>query len=88
MRMGAEPDKSKPFPEWYTITEKLGCGGAEAGEKTVECMRAKPGAEIMKTVNAGKSGFGPMPDERVVFSDNKKRAEAGNFIKRVCMAYS
>jgi cholinesterase len=82
---GAETDKTKPFPDWYALSEKLGCGGRESGEKTLECMRSKPAADIMKTVNAGKTGFGPMPDERVVFSDNKKRAEAGNFIKRVTL---
>jgi cholinesterase len=86
-RMGPAGNSSDPYADWYKLSEALGCGGAAAGEQTLACMRGKPASEIMGRVNAGKTGFGPMPDNRVVFSDYKARSEAGNFIKKVLIPF-
>lgn len=73
---------------WYNISSTLGCGGAEAGDKTVACMRGKDANVIMDSVGklaAGQlsAGFGPAVDNKTVFSDTARRSTAGNFIKRV-----
>lgn len=76
---------------WYKASQKAGCGGAESGEKTVECMRKKPWSEVLGAIKpegsqaalGGMGDFGPSPDGKVVFNDYKARAAAGNFIKRV-----
>lgn len=88
---GNKADKSAG---WYKASQKVGCGGAEAGEKTVDCMRSKPWNEVLQAIKpegsqaalGGMGDFGPMADGKVVFSDYKARAVAGNFIKRVSSA--
>jgi cholinesterase len=85
---GNKADKSAG---WYKASQKVGCGGAEAGEKTVDCMRSKPWNEVLRAIKpegpqaalGGMGDFGPMADGKVVFNDYKARAAAGNFIKRV-----
>jgi cholinesterase len=71
---------------WYNVSSQLGCGGAEAGEKTVECMRGKPWKEIMKYVPTGPrapgKSFGPTYDEEIIFKDYDARAKAGLFAKK------
>jgi cholinesterase len=76
---------------WYKTSQKLGCGGKEAGEKTVDCMRAKPWKAVLDAIKpegaqasalGGMGDFGPQADGKVVFRDYKARAAAGNFIKR------
>jgi hypothetical protein len=81
---------------WWTISERVGCGGSEAGEKTLACMRAKPWASILnvmdkrKVMPDAKSGaFTPVADGKVVFTDVAKRRAEGNFIKAVsCLFYT
>jgi Carboxylesterase family len=75
---------------WFTISQRVGCGGVEAGEKTLECMRAKPWKEILgvmdkRTVIPDKvsGAFTPVADGKVVFTDVAKRRKEGNFIKAV-----
>jgi cholinesterase len=83
---GSKPmgrDQPATFDAWYKLSAKLGCGGADAGAKTVDCVRSKPQDEVSKTANSLGLNFGPRADGKVVFSDNKARGEAGNFIKRV-----
>jgi cholinesterase len=77
-------DQTANYNNWYKLSAKLSCGGAEAGEKTVDCIRSKSGDEVTKAANSMNLSFGPRADGKVVFSDNKARGEAGNFIKRVC----
>jgi hypothetical protein len=82
---------------WFKASQKIGCGGADAGnDKVIACMRSKPWkavAEAIKPEGAaasmgGMGDFGPIPDGKVVFNDYKARAAAGNFIKKVrVMAY-
>jgi cholinesterase len=64
---------------WYGLTHRLGCGKAKSGAKTVDCMRSLPAATVMSQFAL----TGPIPDEKVVFSDYAKRSAEGNFIKRV-----
>lgn len=79
---------------WYKASQKLGCGGAEAAEKTVGCMRSKPWNQVLGAIKpqgsqaslGGMGDFAPSPDGKVVFNDYKARADAGNFIKRVSSA--
>jgi cholinesterase len=75
---------------WYATSKKLGCGGAEAGEATLACMRKQKWEAITNAIekrgvtpNMGAGGFGPTYDGKVVFSDYTKRRAEGNFIKLV-----
>jgi carboxylesterase type B len=77
--------------KWYKVTEKLGCGGAEAGAKTLECMRSKSMDDLFNAMNKVGSFltlFGPVQDEKVVFSDVVARGAKGDFIKRVSFLVS
>jgi cholinesterase len=72
---------------WYTVSAKLGCGGASSGGATVlSCMRTKNYTSILQALPSGGitggTGFGPTIDNVVVFSDYLNRSAAGNFIKR------
>jgi cholinesterase len=78
---------------WFKFSAKLGCGAAEAGAKSADCLRGKSGAEILSAVSSTASteastggglnfgGFTPKPDGVVVFSDYSDRLAKGNFIK-------
>jgi cholinesterase len=84
--MPSSGGEKTPNSAWYGVSKALGCGGAEAGEKTIECMRLKPADEIMKeldkqTTGPGITPFGPVPDGKIVFKDVAKRGEAGDFIR-------
>jgi cholinesterase len=85
------PSKPKNGSAWYAVSQKLGCGGAEVGAKTIDCMRGKSREEISKASATGSpmnSGFGPTVDEKIIFSDLAARKKGGNFIKRVCLKSS
>jgi cholinesterase len=74
---------------WYSLSERLGCGGSEKANTTVACMRTKPYEEILQASKSGPGKkelfrrFYPVIDEKVIFSDYDKRAAAGRFIKKV-----
>lgn len=75
---------------WYEASEKIGCGGAAAGNQTVECMRKKTTQEILDSIRPegavlalGSSGFTPVADGKIVFSDYEDRRSRGQFIKAV-----
>ncbi|MCJ1448985.1 MAG: hypothetical protein MMC23_009504 [Stictis urceolatum] len=72
------------YTGWYNISETLGCGGAEAGEETVQCLRGKNATDIITTVGTGNfsTTFTPVADDKVVFADVRNRSEAGQFIKK------
>jgi hypothetical protein len=84
---GARPtmgrDQAANHASWYKLSKALGCGGEEAGAKTVECVRTKDGAAVTKAANGPGMNFGPRADGKVVFANNKARADAGQIIKRV-----
>jgi carboxylesterase type B len=86
----SDPASDKTL-KWYKASQNLGCGGREAGGKTVDCMRSKPWKAVIEAIKptstqgaalGGMGDFGPHADGKVVFSDYKVRAAAGNFIKR------
>ena len=71
---------------WYNVSETLGCGGSEAGEATVDCVRAKDPGAILKAiepfqVTAILSGFGPYVDNKTVFANYTALGEQGAFAK-------
>jgi cholinesterase len=77
-------------PSWFQVSKAAGCGGMEAGEKTVGCMQRLPSNVLMKSMGSGVSaigtamtGFGPTVDNKVVFNNYKARAAAGMFIQKV-----
>jgi carboxylesterase type B len=72
MRLSAPGGASAPNAAWYRTSQALGCGGAEAGAKTVDCMRGKPAEQIQKQLDAMTTGpgitpFGPTPDGKTIF---------------------
>jgi cholinesterase len=83
---GADPASS-----WYNLTEKLGCGGPEAGDETIACMRGKKFTDILTAMKGdtsasmpgGANGFGPVVDNKTIFNDFTARLKTGKFIKRV-----
>jgi cholinesterase len=72
---------------WFSVSQKMGCGGQDDGEKTVECMRTKGAMDIIKNMGANANplfgGFGPMADGQSYFNDAQVRAKGGNFAKVV-----
>jgi cholinesterase len=74
---GARPQNNGS--SWFSTSQKLGCGGAEAGEKTLACMRGKDTTTILNAFKGTQ--FWPTADGKVVFSDYDKRLAEGNFIK-------
>lgn len=76
------------YSGWYNISEALGCGGEEAGEATVQCVRNVNATALINAVGQSSSGgisttFEPVADGKVVFADNKNRSAAGDFIQKV-----
>jgi carboxylesterase type B len=76
--------------QWYAISKKLGCGGEEAGEKTVACMQRKPFEDILASwTQPGDfnkpQAFGVYPDNRTAFPDYFSRGKRGSFVKRVSL---
>jgi carboxylesterase type B len=89
---GAVPSVPLNKSNWWKVSEKAGCGGKPAGNRTLDCMRELPAGAIQKAlIDAAGSAmaltfFGPTEDNKVVFSDYPARRKAGNFIKRVRLA--
>jgi hypothetical protein len=76
------------YSEWYAVSKKLGCGGSEAGEKTVACMQGKKFEDILTSWTASpdfskSNAFGVYPDNRTAWSDFFTRGKRGEFVKRV-----
>lgn len=71
---------------WYTVSTKLGCGGEDAGEETVTCMREQSVDDILSALTAVSnvsiaSGFVPVADNITVPSDISERLSDGDFAK-------
>lgn len=71
---------------WYTISNAVGCGGSDAGEATVSCLKGKPLQDILNAIAdneliAIQSGFNPVYDDITVPIDSASRINAGNFSK-------
>jgi cholinesterase len=83
---------SNNVPAWYKASESLGCGGRDAGEKTLACLRGKTAQEVLNgtrvVTNGGGLNFGsflPKPDGKTVFTADqyKERLAKGDFIRKV-----
>jgi len=73
---------------WWESSRSLGCGGIEAGQATLPCVRTKTWQQVTDTVprrgvtaNIGAGGFGPTIDNRTVFPDYANRRAQGKFAK-------
>ena len=84
-------DNASDYSGWYNISQTLGCGGEDAGNQTVQCLREADATDLINAVgeqasasNGLSSIYVPVADGKVVFSDVKNRSAAGEFIKRVC----
>ncbi|KAL2288408.1 hypothetical protein FJTKL_03799 [Diaporthe vaccinii] len=71
---------------WYDVSASAGCGGEEAGPRTVDCMRMKTTAEILGAVDendliAIQTGFSPVADDITAPSAAVDRINAGDFAK-------
>jgi len=73
---------------WWLSSRKLGCGGIEAGEATLPCMRKQTWQDVLDSIerrgvtpNLAAGGFGPTYDNKLVFPDYAKRRAEGNFAK-------
>jgi cholinesterase len=71
---------SKALNSWYSLTKGLGCGGADAGQSTLECAQKKTVSEIqgasLSGMTMGKSsggdnseGVGPVPGYRPIIDE-------------------
>jgi hypothetical protein len=71
---------SKRLNAWYGLTKGLGCGGAEAGQSTLECAQKKTVSEIQRASSSGMSmgkfsggddgeGVGPIPGFRPIVEE-------------------
>ena len=82
---------------WYGTTQRLGCGGAEAGAATIKCAQSKPWQDVyaalppmegmMAALPGLRGGFGPSSDNKTLFSDVYERARRGQFIRKASLAY-
>jgi cholinesterase len=77
---------------WWMASRKLGCGGIEAGESTLACMRKQTWQDVLDSVerrgvtpNLAAGGFGPTFDNKTVFPDYAKRRAEGHFAKLVTL---
>jgi carboxylesterase type B len=75
-----------PRMAWYKVSAKLGCGGLEAGEATVPCMRSKSQNVILAAIRPfGKPSplvpFWPVPDGNLIPRNYEMEGTAGSFAR-------
>lgn len=71
---------------WFKASQNAGCGGMEAGQATVACMKNKTFQEILTAIEpigttGLMSGFGPFADNKTMPSDIPTKAQTGQFAK-------
>lgn len=83
------PPSTNNAAAWFNATEKLNCGGINAGiSATVACMRTKSFQQILNAtvlppgLSAITGQFGPTVDNKTVFGDYPRRAATGQYIQR------
>jgi cholinesterase len=84
---------SKKSDSWFQLSKKIGCGGPEVGERSLECIRGKTMKEVLDSVPASMGvslssitpPFVPTADEKTVFSNVFERAKAGDFAQKVAI---
>jgi carboxylesterase type B len=73
------------MPKWYSVSKALGCGGSEAGEATVACVRGKDTGDILQAMgsqflsNPLFTGFLPISDDETAPSNPHSAGLAGDF---------
>lgn len=82
----AGTDEATVRRNWYTASQNAGCGGEEAGNATVTCMRNKTSDEILTAIRpigptGLMSGFGPFADDKVLPRDLVTKGTMGQFAK-------
>ena len=77
---------------WYNLSRSLGCGGEEASEQTLDCVRQVNATALINAVGAQAADNGgfptlyhPVVDEKIIFSDVRNRSLAGQFIQKVSL---
>jgi cholinesterase len=83
---------NKLNPTLFTsLSERIGCAGTQKNGSVTDCMRTKPWQDILQASKSspGKPElfrrFYPVVDEKVVFSNYDKLADAGKFIRKVSL---
>ncbi|KAF7589909.1 hypothetical protein BBP40_003527 [Aspergillus hancockii] len=84
--MSAAMQGKYPRAAWYKVSAKLGCGGPEAGEATVRCMKNKSQDVILAAIRLfGKPSpiapFWPVPDGNLVPRNYETEGNAGSFAR-------
>ncbi|RHZ49641.1 uncharacterized protein CDV56_102850 [Aspergillus thermomutatus] len=84
--LSASSDMATIRKTWYNVSATLGCGGADAGEATVACMRARSSQDLLDAIaplTAGGmlGGFTPVGDGTVVPIDVPAAGIAGKFAR-------
>jgi cholinesterase len=83
--------KTGDYSQWYALSKNLGCGGEEAGAKTVPCMQGKSFESILsgwtQPADFNKpQNWGVYPDNRTAFGDYFTKGKKGDFVKLVSFA--
>lgn len=69
---------------WYAAASQLGCGSAEDGAATLQCMQEKRWQDVLEAAAADTSiALSPLPDGKTSFADRRARLESGDFIQKV-----
>lgn len=84
--VGNEASGDQVKSNWYRASQNAGCGGEEAGEVTVSCMKSKSWQDILDDIapigaTGLMSGFAPYADDKVLPSNISAKGEAGDFAK-------
>jgi cholinesterase len=77
--MGRGEVRKDQTSQWYALSQKLGCGGRDAGAATVTCLQKKAWKDVYNSAGM----FGPSNDGKTLFADVYDRAKKGNFIRKV-----
>ncbi|KAB8231411.1 cholinesterase [Aspergillus alliaceus] len=75
-----------PQKTWYQVSADLGCGGREAGEATVSCMRSKSQDALLNAIKplgiqSPIVPFWPVPDGNLVPKNYETDGNAGRFAR-------
>jgi carboxylesterase type B len=76
---------------WFKMSQKIGCGGPEAGVESLKCAQRKTPNQLMRGMPAPSGrgfksivpAFAPTADEKTVFSDVHERSKKGIFAQKV-----
>lgn len=68
----------------FNVSKILNCGGPEAANSSLACVRSKPFQDVLKASKVVSTGFIPVVDNVTLFtpSDYASKGASGAFIKR------